>query len=488
MGKTTGFLEFERAESTTEAPLSRIRHFGEFHTPLSAAVRQKQGGRCMDCGVPFCQTGSGFGGQVYGCPLHNLIPEWNDMIWSGNPAHALSRLLKTDNFPEFTGRVCPALCEQACTCAIRSTPVTIRENELGIIEDAFAGERMAPRVPEARSDKRIAVIGSGPAGLACADQLNHRGHHVTVFERDDRVGGLLMYGIPNMKLPKEVVRRRTDLMALEGIEFRVNANIASKEAAEKLLETYDAVVLCCGATKPRPYAPLEQAKSGAAFAVDYLTAATRAVLNPAAENPLSAKDRDVVVVGAGFTSSDCVATALRQGCRSLVQIIRKPETLVRPGDGLWGTWRAAPDYAEEEARACFGEDIRRFETIVKESVVDEAGALTGVKTARVAWKQAGGKLRMDEIPGTEETLPCDLLLVASGFSGCETEVCDAFGVKADRRGNLCAEDGDTHHTANEKVFAAGDMRRGASLVVWAIAEGRAAAREVDEYLMGYTSL
>jgi len=488
MGKSTGFLEYARAVGAAEPPLSRVRHFNEFHAPLSAELRREQGGRCMDCGVPFCQTGSKFGDTVYGCPLHNLIPEWNDMIWSGNPGHALSRLLKTNDFPEFTGRVCPALCEQACTCSIHGEPVTIRENELGVIEDAFAEGRMKPCPPAARSDKRVAVVGSGPAGLACADRLNRRGHHVTVFERADRVGGLLMYGIPNMKLPKEIVLRRTDLMTAEGVEFRVNADIRTPEAAAKLLDAYDAVVLCCGASKPRPYAPMEGVKSGAAFAADYLTAATRALLSPGYRNPLCAKGRDVIVVGAGFTSSDCAATAIRQGCRSLVQLVRKPEAMVRPGGGLWGTCPPAPDYAQEEAEAVFGADVRRFETIVKACVTDGEGALTAVQTASVEWKQSGGRPRMEELPGTEETLPCDLLLAASGFAGCEEDVCAAFGVKPDRRGNLCLEGLDSHRTQNERVFTAGDMRRGSSLVVWAIAEGRAAASEVDEYLMGYTSL
>ena len=490
MGKTTGFMDYERREDGAEPPRSRVKHFREFHRELPREARMEQGGRCMNCGVPFCQSGCSYGGTVFGCPLHNLIPEWNDMIWRGNWEHALSRLLKNNNFPEFTGRVCPAPCELACTCAVAGKePVTIRENELGIIEAAFAEGRMQPRPPKLRSGSRVAVVGSGPAGLACADQLNRRGHTVTVFERDDRPGGLLMYGIPSMKLDKDVVLRRIRLMEAEGVEFRLNAPVETKAAARKLLERYDCVVLACGAGTPRPYPAAPAETPGVSFAVPYLKAATRAVLEPGTENPLDARGRRVVVIGAGYTSSDCVATAIRQGCASVTQLIRKPAELARQRRGLWGPAPAEHDYAVDEARAAFGADPRQYETVVTGVVTDPAsGALTAVRAASVRWKREDGRLVQEELPGTERELPCDLLLIASGFSGCEAKTLRAFGLEADSRGNLCLEGQDSHRTADERIFTAGDMRRGASLVVWAIAEGRATARDVDEYLTGYVSL
>lgn len=490
MGKSTGFMDYGRRDDGAEAPRSRIKHFREFHRELPREERMEQGGRCMNCGVPFCQSGCSYNGQVFGCPLHNLIPEWNDMIWNGNFGHALSRLLKNNNFPEFTGRVCPALCEKACTCAIAGKPaVTVRENELGIIEDAFAQGRMQPQIPKVRSGNRVAVVGSGPAGLACADQLNHRGHSVTVFERDDRPGGLLMYGIPNMKLDKAVVERRVRLMEQEGVEFRCNHAVDTEKEAQKLLEQYDCVVLACGAGRPREYPAASTETPGVSFAVPYLKAATRQLLEPEQENPLSARDKHVVVIGAGYTSSDCVATAIRQGCASVTQLIRKPAHLARQNRGLWGELPEEHDYAVEEAVAAFGEDPRRYETVLTETVTDEeTGRLIAVKTVGVRWIRVDGILMQEELPETEQEIPADLLLIANGFAGCEQSVLDAFGLEADRRGNLCLEGQDSHRTANERVFTAGDLRRGASLVVWAIAEGRATAREVDEYLTGYPSL
>lgn len=488
MGKNTGFVDYARRDNPAEVPEERVGHWQEFHRPLPLSERVEQGGRCMNCGVPFCQSGCAYGGEVFGCPLHNLIPEWNDMVWNQNFSHALSRLLKNNNFPEFTGRVCPALCERACVCAVAGKePVSVRENELGIIEDAFSQGRMQPRIPKVRSGNTVAIVGSGPAGLACADQLNHRGHSVTVFERDDRPGGLLMYGIPNMKLDKAVVARRVALMAAEGVVFRTGVDISSRKQAKRLLDQYDCVVLACGATQPRAYPAAPVDTTGVSFAVPFLKAATMELLDQGKVNLLNAGGKDVVVIGAGYTSSDCVATALRQGCHSVTQLIRKPAGLARQRRGLWGPLPAEHDYAVEEAVARFGYDPRQYETTVTGLVTDEeSGALTGVKTQRVRWKAEDGTLRQESIPGTEEEIPAGLLLIANGFSGCEPAVLRAFELEDGKNGGVSS--GASHRTANEKVFVAGDMRRGASLVVWAIAEGRAAAAEADEFLTGYKSL
>ena len=482
MGKPTGFMEYARQDNPALAPLVRMENYQEFHSRLSPEERQAQGARCMNCGVPFCQSGMEFEGRIYGCPLHNLIPEWNDMTYMGNPGHALSRLLKTNNFPEFTGRVCPALCERACVCGLHGQPVTVRENELEIIERGFAEGLVQPRVPAVRSDKTVAVVGSGPAGLAAADLLNRRGHTVTVLERDDRLGGLLMYGIPNMKLDKSVILRRIDLMAREGVRFRVGVNINTPEAAQQLLAQFDCVLLCCGAPAPRPL-PQAGDMPGVSYALPYLKAATRSLLNSQEPNPLSAAGRHVVVVGAGDTSADCVATAIRQGAASVTQLIRKPREAVETARNLWGVEIPFQDYAEEEAVAKFGQSPRHYETVVESIRADEQGKLCAVTTAKTCWK---GR-KMTVLEGSSETIPADLLLIASGFSGCEAEVCQSFGVERSAHGTA-ATSPDGYATNVPRVFAAGDMRKGPSLVVWAIAEGRAAAREVDEFLMGYTNL
>ena len=487
MGKPTGFLEYSRQGNPGQPPLERIRHWDEFHLMLPEEERRRQAARCMECGVPFCQSGVELGGMVIGCPLHNLAPEWNDLIYTGNLDQALARLTKTNSFPEFTGRVCPALCEAACTCGLNGDPVTVKENELAIIEAGFASGAIRPRPPKVRTGKRVAVVGSGPAGLAAAQQLNRRGHSVTIFERDDRAGGLLMYGIPNMKLEKRIVQRRVELMAAEGVEFRTGCDVGRDLPAQALLEEYDAVVLCCGAKNPRPLPPAEGIL-GAYFAVDYLTAATKALLDGGA--PIDAAGKDVVVVGGGDTGNDCVGTAIRQGCRSVIQLEMMPQLpAARAGDNPWPQWPKVckTDYGQEEAIAVFGGDPRRYQTTVKECRTDENGVLCSIVTVKLEPKVEGNRHTMAEVPGSEEELPCQLLLIAAGFLGPEDYTAGAFGLSRDGRSNVSTAP-DSHATGVAKVFAAGDMRRGQSLVVWAITEGRAAAREADEYLMGYSNL
>ena len=491
MGKPTGFLEYSRQGSPGQPPLERIRHWDEFHPMLPEEERRKQSARCMDCGVPFCQSGVELAGMFTGCPLHNLAPEWNDLVYTGNMGHALSRLCKTNSFPEFTGRVCPTLCEAACTCGLNGDPVTVKENELAIIEAGFASGAMEPQPPRVRTGKRVAVVGSGPAGLAAAQQLNRRGHFVTVFERDDRVGGLLMYGIPNMKLEKRFVRRRAGLMAEEGVEFRTSCDVGRDISAQELLETYDSVILCCGAKKPRGLAAADGVK-GVYFAVDFLASTTKALLDSGLEKGdyISAAGKDVVIVGGGDTGNDCVGTAIRHGCRSVVQLEMMPKAPdSRADDNPWPQWPKVckTDYGQEEAIAVFGADPRRYQTTVKECRTDETGALASVVTVRLEPKVEDGRRVMAEVSGSEEELPCQLLLIAAGFLGPEDYIADAFCVSRDGRSNVTTSPGG-YATGVDKVFAAGDMRRGQSLVVWAIAEGRAAAREVDEYLMGYTNL
>ena len=485
MGKPTGFLEYQRQTNAGEGPLERTAHYREFHVRLDREARRRQGARCMECGVPFCQSGAVLNGMVSGCPLHNLIPEWNDLIYQGNFKRALGRLLKTNNFPEFTGRVCPALCEAACTCGLNGEAVTIKENELGIIEDAWEQGLMAPRPPEVRTGMRVAVVGSGPSGLACAAQLNSRGHSVTVFERADRPGGLLMYGIPNMKLEKTIVQRRTELMAAEGVVFRTGVDVGRDLDPRALVEEHDAVVLCCGAAKPRDLQVPGREGEGVAFAVDFLGATTRSLLDSGLKDGryLSARDKDVVIVGGGDTGNDCVGTAIRQGCRSVVQLEMMPKAPdSRSEDDPWPEWPRVckTDYGQEEAIARFGHDPRIYQTTLTEVLRDESGALTGVKTVKLTPS-------LQQVEGSEEVLPCGLLLIAAGFLGPQDYLPEALGLERTPRSCVQTPAG-RYATSVPKVFAAGDMRRGQSLVVWAIQEGRAAAREVDEFLMGYTDL
>ncbi|MCR5791339.1 MAG: glutamate synthase subunit beta [Lachnospiraceae bacterium] len=492
MGKATGFLEYQREENECIPPAIRLKSFEEFHKPMDEEARRKQCARCMDCGVPLCQSAMVLAGMVTGCPLHNLIPEWNHEIYSGHYEHALARLLKANNFPEFTGRVCPALCEKACVLGQYDKPVTSHDNELFIIETAFAEGTMKPRIPSIRSGKRVAVIGSGPSGLAVADQLNHRGHLVTVYERDDRIGGLLMYGIPNMKLDKSVLTRRQKLMEEEGVTFLCNTDVGRDIGAEELLKDYDAVVLCCGAKKPRGLAcGSPDSVKGICFAVDFLKSATKSLLGGETAGPaksaatFSAKNKHVVIVGGGDTGNDCIATVLRQGCKSVTALEMMPKPPAeRTPDNPWPQWPKTlkTDYGHEEAAAVFGSDPRVFSTTVKECVTGKKGELKKIRTVEVCFEK--GKLK--EIEGTEKELPCDLLLIAAGFTGCEPYTAEAFQTALTERG-VVKTDG-AYATDREKVFSAGDMRRGQSLVVWAIAEGRACAREVDRFLMGYTSL
>ena len=485
MGKPTGFLEYQRKGNPSEAPLERIQHYNEFHPRLSRDDRRRQGARCMACGVPFCQSGAVLGGMVSGCPLHNLVPEWNDLIYTGNFTHALERLLKTNNFPEFTGRVCPALCEAACTCGLHGDPVTVRENELGIIEDAWERGLMAPCPPKARTGKKVAVVGSGPSGLACADQLNRRGHWVTVFEREDRPGGLLMYGIPNMKLEKTIVQRRLDRMAAEGVTFRTGVEVGHDLSPQALREQFDALVLCCGAAQPRDLAVPGRELEGVWFAVDFLKETTRSLLthNLAEGTYPSAKGKRVVIVGGGDTGNDCVGTCIRHGCASVVQLEMMPKAPdQRAENNPWPEWPRVckTDYGQEEAIARFGHDPRIYETTVAELLGDEQGKLKAVKTVKLGSDHT-------PLPGTEEVLDCELLLIAAGFLGPQSYVPEAF--QLERTPRSCVKTAEGGYATNVPgVFAAGDMRRGQSLVVWAIQEGRGAARDVDQYLMGYTNL
>ena len=494
MGKATGFLEYERSESSASEPLERIRNFNEFHTPLSEDKRRQQAARCMDCGVPFCQNGKMLCGMMSGCPLNNLIPEWNDLLYRGHKEQALSRLLMTNNFPEFTSRVCPALCEKACTCGLNGDPVTVKENENSIIEYGFSQGLIKSNIPQVRSGKKIAVIGSGPSGLAVADTLNHRGHSVTVFERSDRIGGLLMYGIPNMKLEKQVIERRTELMRAEGVTFVTNADVGNNVSADEILSGFDAAVLCCGSSNPRDIKAEGRDANGIYFAVDFLRSTTKSLLdsNLSDGKYISAKDKNVVIIGGGDTGNDCVGTSVRHGCKSVVQIEMMPKLPdERAENNPWPEWPRVckTDYGQEEAAAVFGSDPRIYETTVKEFIKDENGSLCAVKTVKLKFETdpESGRRVPREIEGSEQVIPCELCLIAAGFLGCQSYVAEAFGVELNQRTNIKTENG-KFSTNVEKVFTAGDMHIGQSLVVRAIREGRDAARAVDEYLMGYTNL
>lgn len=499
MGKPTGFMEFTRETPSERDAWERVNDWGEFHIHLSDKTLREQGARCMDCGIPFCHTGKLLNGMASGCPINNLIPEWNDLVYRGQWREALERLHKTNNFPEFTGRVCPAPCEGACTLGIINPPVTIKSIEAAIIDKGFEEGWVVAHPPAKRTGKRVAVVGSGPAGLACAAQLNSVGHSVTVFERADRIGGLLMYGIPNMKLDKEVVQRRIDLMAAEGVTFVTSCEIGKDMPAARLREEFDAVVLACGATKPRDLSIEGRALKGIHFAMDFLHHNTKNLLDHrnghlpsgAAGAPIAAAGKDVIVIGGGDTGTDCVGTSMRHGCRSLAQfeILPKPP-MGRAADNPWPEWPKVYklDYGQAEAKARFGDDPRTYLISTKRFVGDANGHVKELHTVDIEWvKDETGRMTLREIPGSERVWPAQLVLLAMGFLGPEDAVVEQLGVARDPRSNVKADEGQ-YHTSVEGVFAAGDMRRGQSLVVWAINEGRGAARECDRWLMGETLL
>ena len=494
MGKPTGFMEYERETAKAESPLERIRHFNEFHTPLSKEKQRQQAARCMACGVPFCQAGMMIGGMASGCPLNNLVPEWNDLLYNGCYEQAYARLMKTHCFPEFTSRVCPALCEKACTCNLNGDPVSTKENERTIIENAFATGLVKANPPKVRTGKTVAVVGSGPSGLATAMQLNKRGHKVTVFERNDRIGGLLRYGIPNMKLEKQVIDRRVKLMEEEGIEFVTNANIGVDITAEELLQKYDRVVLCCGASNPRDInAPGRDAK-GIYFAVDFLKATTKSLLDSNFEDHkyIDCKGKTIMVIGGGDTGNDCVGTSIRLGAKNVIQLEMMPKAPdERAANNPWPQWPRVckTDYGQEEAIAKFGHDPRIYTTTVSEFIKNKNGELVQAKLVKLQSKkdEKSGRMMMVPIEGSEEIIDVDIVLIAAGFLGSQKYVTDAFKVNINGRTNVDTAPG-KYQTSVPNVFTAGDMHRGQSLVVWAIREGREAAKAVDESLMGYTNL
>ena len=494
MGKPTGFMEYERASAKAHEPRERIKNWNEFHIPLKRDEQRHQAARCMECGVPFCQAGMMLGGMASGCPLHNLVPEWNDALYHGNMLLAYRRLHKTNNFPEFTGRVCPALCEAACTCGANGDPVSSKEDELTIIEEAYRMGWAKAEIPTSRTGKKVAIIGSGPSGLAAADLLNKRGHEVTVYERFDRPGGLLMYGIPNMKLEKQVVIRRIDIMKEEGVKFETGIDAGKDISAAELMKKYDRVLLACGASSPRDInAPGRDAK-GIYFAVDFLRANTKSLLDSGLKDGknISAKDRNVVIVGGGDTGNDCVGTCMRHGCRSVTQIEMMPAAPEKRAAGNpWPEWPKIlkTDYGQQEAAAVFGHDPRIYESTIKEFEKDSKGNLKSVTVVKLAWSkdEKTGRMVMSEIKGSEQKLKCELLIIAAGFTGAQKYVTDAFKVELTQRGAVATAQGE-YASSVPNVFAAGDMHRGQSLVVWAIREGREAARAVDLSLMGYTNL
>ena len=495
MGKNDGFMIYKRVEDSWIEPSSRIKNFKEFHNHLDDRERREQAARCMNCGVPMCQSAIKLAGMVTGCPLHNFIPEWNDALYKGQYDMAAWRLLKTSSFPEFTGRVCPALCEKACNCGnggdIKEA-VTIHDNELYIIEKAFESGYMKPQIPKVRSDKKIAVIGSGPAGLAVADLLNRRGHNVTVYERDDRIGGLLMYGIPNMKLDKKIVERRVNLMKAEGVTFITNADVGRNVDAKQLLSEYDAVALCCGAKKPRPLSAQGSEAQGIMFAVDWLKSVTKSLLDSdfSDKNFFDPKGKHVVILGGGDTGNDCTGSSIRLGAASVTQLEMMPcPPAERQPNNPWPQWPKVlkTDYGAQESIEKFGHDPRVYKTTIKE-VYQKDGKVCGIKTVQVEFKNVDGKRTLCEIEGSEKELPADLILIAAGFLGCEDYTANAFGVPLSPRNTVATSGADSYFTGTDKVFTAGDMHRGQSLVVWAIAEGRECAREIDEYLMGYSNL
>jgi glutamate synthase (NADPH/NADH) small chain len=515
MGKPTGFMEYPRELPLAAPPAERVHNWQEFHEHAAESMLQTQGARCMDCGVPFCHTGTLIEGMASGCPINNLIPEWNDLVYRGLWKEAIERLHKTNNFPEFTGRVCPAPCEGSCVLGINDPPVTIKSIECAIVDKAFEEGWIIPEPPAVRTGKRVAVVGSGPAGLAAAAQLNKAGHWVTIFERADRIGGLLMYGIPNMKLDKRIVQRRIDLLVAEGVSFITNCEVGTAvkivqmadcrfeiaPAATNLQSVlykqpaeFDALVLCGGATRPNDFFTKTEGRNlkGIHFALEFLHANTKSLLDSehADGRYISARDKDVIVLGGGDTGTDCVGTALRHGCRSLLQleIVPRPP-FERAPDNPWPQWPKIYrlDYGQEEAKALWGDDPRRYAVQTTRFLGDDSAHVRAIEIVEVEWVKDNGRAMPKNIAGTEKIVPAQLVLFALGFGGPESQLLDKLGVEKDQRSNAKAEHG-KFATSVPGVFAAGDMRRGQSLVVWAINEGRGAARECDRYLMGETAL
>lgn len=488
MGKPTGFLEYARKEGKDRDIKERLKDYDEFHTRLTLEEQQIQAARCMDCGVPFCQSGVLISGMVTGCPLHNLIPEWNDLAYRGKWELAYDRLHKTSPFPEFTSRVCPSPCQAACTCGINGPAVNIKENERAIIDTAFENGKVKANPPAKRTGKTAAVIGSGPAGLAVADKLNKCGHKVTVFERSDRLGGLLMYGIPNMKLDKQVVLRRINLMAEEGVKFVCNANVGENYDAQQICDEYDAVVLATGASQPRDLAcEGREGVKGIHFAVDFLKANTKSLLDSKHEdgNYINAEGKNVIVIGGGDTGTDCVATCLRHGCRSLVQfeIMGEPPK-TRTASNPWPEWPKVlkVDYGQKEFIELYGKDPREYLTTVTKVHADKDGNVESVDTVKVEWKKGeNGRFSPVPVEGSEKNYKAELILLAMGFTGSQEYLKKAFGVESDARSNIKSEYG-TFNTNVPKIFSTGDARTGQSLVVRAIADGIAAGQAVDRFL------
>ncbi len=494
MGHPTAFIEVERKLPEDRDAKSRLIDWQEVHEHMPEDGIKEQASRCMDCGVPFCMSGnSQYAPAVAGCPVNNLIPEWNDLIYRGRWKEALQRLHKTNNFPEFTGRVCPAPCEGSCVLGINADPVTIKHHEVSIIERGFAEGWVVANPPAKRTGKTIAIVGSGPAGLAAAAQLNSAGHNVTVYERADRIGGLLMYGIPNMKLQKEIVQRRVDIMAEEGVVFVTDTEIGKDISMNRLKEDFDAVVLATGATVPRDLPVEGRDADGVHFAMEFLHKNTKSLLDSNHDDGkyISAKDKDVIVIGGGDTGTDCVGTALRHGCKSVYQLEIMPQPPEsRQNSNPWPQWpkRLLVDYGQEESYAVQGQDPRDYLVMTKKIEKDDSGKVKAVHTVQIEWKKnPEGQMIPHDVPGSEKVYPADLVLLAMGFLGPEGKILEDLGVEKDNRSNAKAEY-DDYATSVKGVFACGDARRGQSLIVWAINEGRGAAQKVDEFLMGKSYL